>query len=266
MWEIWSSKPIANRNILEAISIASATELFRYESVENEIDLLRELFCDDGSFLIKKVGHRPKALLFDMDSTLIHEETIVELARAAGRSKEVEIITERAMAGELNFDEALKERVLTLKGLSSQILDDTRTKLTIYQGLPELIDASQKLGINCHVVSGGFEEIAYPLLMPLGFFSVRANRLEKQNGHLTGKVEGAIFNGESKKQRLFEISKEHQIATCDIATIGDGANDIPMMQAGGFALGFHPKPIVVKQSTGINRTGDHRFWIHTLLN
>lgn len=265
MWEIWSSKAISNLG-KPLVTEFAGTALLRYESSDSQIEWLRREFQDEGSFLVKKISHRPKALVFDMDSTLIHQETIVELARAAGKSKEVEAITERAMAGELNFDEALKERVSALKGLHSEILDETRKHLTLFQGVEHLINYAKELGITTHVVSGGFEEIACPLLLPLGFSSVRGNRLEALHGKLTGRVLGSIFNGESKKTRLLEICQEASVSPSDVAAIGDGANDLPMMARAGFALGFNPKPIVVKQATGVNRTGDHRFWIKALFN
>ena len=264
MWQIWTSSPFES---LEKTlgTVERHQDLFFYESHSSHIESLRSEFAKSGSFLVKKENHLPKAVFFDMDATLVAEESIVELARNANKAEKVAEITEKAMNGELDFDQALKERVALLKGLDQKVLDHVRSCLTIFPGVSEFVARAHDLKIPCHVVTGGFEEIANPLLLPLGFSSVRANRLELQGGRLTGNLVGSSFNSQGKKNRLREVAFSMGIDLNDTAAIGDGANDIPMLNEAGFALAYNPKPLLVAHASGVNRTGNHLFWLQTLL-
>lgn len=264
MWQIWTSSPLDKLKD-QSETFERKQDLYFYESDHSQIELLRSHFAKSGSFLVKEKSHLPKAVFFDMDATLVAEESIVELARAANQAEKVSEITEKAMNGELDFDQALKERVALLKGLDQSVLDQIRNSLTVFPGVSEFVSIARDLKIPCHVVTGGFEEIAIPLLLPLGFASVRANRLEVSGGKLTGKLVGSSFNSFGKRDRLVEVASSLGIDTNATAAIGDGANDIPMLQKAGFSLAFNPKPLLVAHASGVNRTGDHRFWLKTLL-
>jgi phosphoserine phosphatase len=260
MWQIWTSSPI------DSLKISSLQgTLYFYESHKPHLEILRTTFAKSGSFLVKEKDQVPKAIFFDMDATLVVEESIVELARAAHVTEKVAEITEKAMNGQLDFDDALRERVGLLKGLDQSVLVKVQNALTVFPGVSELVKEASKLHIPCHVVTGGFEEIAAPLLLPLGFKSVRANRFEIKDGLLTGRLSGPIFNSHGKRNRLLEVTSEMGLSPQEAAAIGDGANDIPMLNSSGFPLGFNPKDLVVPHAQGVNRTGSHLFWIQTLL-
>lgn len=259
MWDIWTSKKIdevGDQTLVNGL----------YKSNLGQLNLahLQKTFATEGSFFVKQTGRSPKAVFFDMDATLVIQESLVEMARYAGTEVEVARITERAMKGELDFSRALEERLATLNGVSEQVIFDVAKSLTIFAGVKEFINHCKLLSIPCHVVTGGFEEIAAPLLMPLGFTSIRANRLEVKNGRLTGRTLGQIMDAKGKMARLTEVCNNMGIDPTDAAAIGDGANDIPMLQAAGFKLAFQPKPVLVPYATAVNRTRDHSFWLTTL--
>ncbi len=263
MWQIWTTSPLDTFQDLSG-TCERRQDLYFYESDHAHLEHLRSQFAKSGSFLVKKKNHLPKAVFFDMDATLVAQESIVELARAANQAEKVSEITEKAMNGELDFDQALKERVALLKGLDQSVLDQIRNSLTVFPGVSEFVSLARDLKIPCHVVTGGFEEIANPLFLPLGFASVTANRLEVSGGKLTGNLVGSSFNSFGKRDRLVEVASNMGIETNTTAAIGDGANDIPMLQKAGFSLAYNPKPLLIPHASGVNRTGDHRFWLKTL--
>lgn len=181
-----------------------------------------------------------RLFLFDVDSTLINEEVIELIAAHAGVDKEVAQITERAMAGELDFAESLKERVALLHGISSVALFDVSKKVTLTNGAVELIAAIQDAGDVAAVVSGGFLEVITPIMQQLGIKDYLANSLEIAEDLLTGKVSGKIIDREAKAVFLNELRTKY----CPIQTIavGDGANDIDMIKAADIGIAFCAKP------------------------
>jgi phosphoserine phosphatase len=191
-----------------------------------------------------------------MDSTVIEQESIVELARACGKSAEVSEITERAMAGELDFEEALRKRVELLKGLSEDVLIDIYGTLKLNRGMEELAARCKGHGVPCLLISGGFEPLAKPLALRLGFLEAKANHLEVQNGILTGRLTGEIVDRRRKSTWMLEKSRELGILASDCVAIGDGANDIDMMRAAGLSVGFNPKEVLFKVCDGVMY--DHR--------
>lgn len=183
-------------------------------------------------------------LIMDVDSTLINQEGIDILGEIAGVGDKVADITARAMNGELDFEAALRERVGLLKGLPETVFDEVAKQITFTNGALELIDTLKSQGYVVGVVSGGFHETVDRLAEIANIDLVKANRLEVIDGKLTGQVLGEIVTKSVKLEKLntwaaqFSINKENTIA------IGDGANDLPMIQAAGIGIAFDAKPVV----------------------
>lgn len=183
-------------------------------------------------------------VVFDVDSTLIEDEVIELLADVAGKRAEVAAVTERAMAGELDFAESLIERVKALAGLPASVFEEVLQRITVTQGAVQLIDAVHSAGGRVGAVSGGFSQVLTPLAERLSLDFARANDLEVIDGFLTGRVAGKIIDRTEKKNALIEWA---HLAGFDIAqtiAVGDGANDLEMMKAAGLSIAFNAKQIV----------------------
>ena len=180
-------------------------------------------------------------LVLDVDSTLIEDEVIELLAEAAGSLDAVAEITFRAMNGELDFEESLRERVATLAGLPETVFDEVAAKVTVTRGVPEMIAAVHAANGQVAVVSGGFHEIIDPLAARLGLDHWRANRLEIVDGHLTGQVLPPVVDAQAKADALREWADAAGIPIAQTLAIGDGANDLPMMALAGLSVGFDAK-------------------------
>ena len=181
-----------------------------------------------------------RLVCFDMDSTLIEQEVIDELAIEAGVGDQVAEITERAMLGELDFQQSFRARVALLKGLDASVLPKIAERLTVTEGAERLISTLKSLGYRTAILSGGFQYFAEYLQAKLGIDEVHANILDVENGFVTGEVKGHIVDG-ARKTDLAEkmgISLEQAIA------VGDGANDLPMLSIAGLGVAFRAKPLV----------------------
>jgi phosphoserine phosphatase len=187
---------------------------------------------------------RPFLIVLDVDSTLIENEVIELLAAHAGSLEQVAAITERAMRGELDFEQSLRERVATLAGLPESLFNEVRKQVTVTRGVPELIAGVKAAGGHVGVVSGGFHEILDPLAEHLQLDFWRANRLEVSGGQLTGHVLGKVIDAAAKVQALIEWAETTQTPISQTVAIGDGANDLKMMETAGLSIAFDAKPIV----------------------
>lgn len=187
-------------------------------------------------------------VVFDVDSTLIEDEVIELLADVAGKRAEVAAITERAMAGELDFAASLIERVGALAGLPESVFEDVFKRITVTTGAKTLIDAIHAAGGRVGAVSGGFNQVLAPLAELLSLDFARANELEVIDGKLTGKVIGKIIDRTEKKNALLEWAKLAGFEIAQTVAVGDGANDLEMMQAAGLSVAFNAKPIVREQA------------------
>mgnify|MGYP000609070739 FL=1 len=187
-------------------------------------------------------------VVFDVDSTLIEDEVIELLADVAGKRAEVAAITERAMAGELDFAASLIERVGALAGLPDSVFEDVFKRITVTTGAKKLIDAIHAAGGRVGAVSGGFNQVLAPLAELLSLDFARANELEVIDGKLTGKVIGKIIDRTEKKNALLEWAKLAGFEVAQTVAVGDGANDLEMMQAAGLSVAFNAKPIVREQA------------------
>jgi phosphoserine phosphatase len=188
-------------------------------------------------------GRRKRLLVADMDSTMIGQECIDELADFVGRKAEVAAVTEAAMRGELDFGEALDARVALLKGLEDSAIDRCRAeRVRITPGARVLVRTMAAHGAHTLLVSGGFTRFAGPVAAEIGFAEVRANVLGIEGEKLTGLVAKPIVDAAVKKQALLDAMAERGIAQAETLAVGDGANDIPMVRAAGLGVAYHAKP------------------------
>lgn len=189
---------------------------------------------------------RARLLVTDVDSTLITQEVIELLAEHAGVREEVAAITDAAMRGELDFAASLAARVATLNGLPASVIDEVAAKVEYTPGARELVLTLQKKGWDVALVSGGFAEIVSGLAEDLGVNLFRANRLEVEDGHLTGRTLGPVIDREAKAEALLEFAALVGADPADTVALGDGANDIGMFGVAGVSIAFNAKPAVRK--------------------
>jgi len=204
-----------------------------------------------------EIGRRKRLFLADMDSTMIGQECIDELADLVGVKARVAAITERAMRGEIEFAPALRERVALLKGLPSSVVDDVLQKrITLTPGARELVQTMRAHGAYTCLVSGGFTVFTGPVAAMIGFQENRANTLLAEDGKFTGKVAEPILGREAKFDTLVELTESFELDDIDTIAAGDGANDIPMIQAAGLGVAYHAKPAVAAAATARIDHGD----------
>jgi phosphoserine phosphatase len=183
-----------------------------------------------------------KLIIFDVDSTLIQEEVIDLLAARANVSEEVSTITAAAMRGEIDFTSSLTKRVSLLTGLSANDLITVRSEIHLSDGATNLIKFLQSQGHIVAAVSGGFVDVLEPLLAEIGITNYQANKLEIIDGKLTGKIIGAIVDSKTKTETLVKFANQFKIPMTETVAIGDGANDIEMLQSAGVGIAFNAKP------------------------
>lgn len=199
----------------------------------------------DISFHVDNIYRKNRKLVvFDMDSTLIQAEVIVELAKLAGVGDEVDAITESAMRGEIDFNESFRQRVALLKGLPEEKLRSLPEQLPLTDGADLVAKTLKNLGYKLGILSGGFTFVGEYLKNRLGFDYVYANELDIKDGVVTGDVVGEIVNGEKKALLLRQLAEKEDIALEQTIAIGDGANDLPMISIAGLGVAFNAKPIV----------------------
>ena len=185
-----------------------------------------------------------RLICFDMDSTLIETEVIDELAEKAGVGDKVREITERAMRGEIDFRESFTERVALLKGLDVSVMEDIARNLPITEGLERLMTVLKRVGYKTAILSGGFTYFGNWLKQKFGFDYVYANDLEIEDGRLTGRYAGEIVDGRRKAELLRLLCQFENIDIAQSVAVGDGANDLPMLNLAGLGIAFHAKPKV----------------------
>ncbi|WP_110876441.1 phosphoserine phosphatase [Franconibacter helveticus] len=205
-----------------------------------------------------KIPHlkTPGLLVMDMDSTAIQIECIDEIAKLAGTGEQVAEVTERAMRGELDFTASLRSRVGTLKGANADILRQVRDALPLMPGLSSLVLKLESLGWKVAIASGGFTFFADYLREKLHLTAVVANELEIRDGKLTGEVIGQIVDAQFKAQTLKSLAEQYAIPMAQTVAIGDGANDLPMIQTAGLGIAYHAKPKVNEKTEVTIRHAD----------
>jgi phosphoserine phosphatase len=214
-------------------------------ALRGELLHLAQELSVDIAFQVDDVYRRNRRLVaFDMDSTLIQTEVIDELAAEAGVGDEVAAITEAAMNGELDFSQSLEKRVALLEGLDESVLELIAERLPITPGAERLIRTLRSLDYTTVILSGGFNFFGRHLQERLGIDYVFANELEIVDGRLTGRVEGEIVDGARKASLLKELANRENLRLEQTIAVGDGANDLPMLDAAGLGIAFHAKPKV----------------------
>ncbi|MDD9177396.1 MULTISPECIES: phosphoserine phosphatase [Aliivibrio] len=199
---------------------------------------------------------KPGIILFDMDSTAIEIECIDEIAKLAGVGKQVSEVTERAMQGELDFKESLIQRVGTLAGADEAILAKVKSELPFMPEVRELIATMQQYGWKAAIASGGFTYFSDYLKEELSLVHAQSNQLEIVEGKLTGKVLGDIVSAETKAEILVELADKYDIEISNTVAVGDGANDLVMMEAAGLGIAYHAKPKVQQKAQAAVRHAD----------
>jgi phosphoserine phosphatase len=185
-----------------------------------------------------------KLIIMDVDSTLISQEVIELLGAKAGVEEEIRGITERAMAGEIDFEASLRERVALLKGLPVSVIDEVRAEISLTPGAKTLVSTLQKLGHTVAVVSGGFINVIEPILESLNIEHYRGNTLESKDGFLTGGLIGPIIDRAAKATALRDFAAIEKVDIEQTVAIGDGANDLDMIALAGLGIAFNAKPAV----------------------
>lgn len=199
----------------------------------------------DVSFQKDDIYRRSRRLIcFDMDSTLIETEVIDELAERAGVGDAVREITARAMRGEIDFRESFTERVALLKGLDVSVMEEIARNLPITEGLERMMTILKRVGYKTAILSGGFTYFGNYLRQKYGFDYIYANELEIEQGKLTGRYVGEVVDGRRKAELLRLLCQFEEINIAQSVAVGDGANDLPMLNLAGLGIAFHAKPKV----------------------
>jgi phosphoserine phosphatase len=233
--------------LIDINGITSTIENFK-EALSKECKLVGQ----DVVFQKDTVFRRPKRLIvFDVDGTLIDAEMIDELAKAAGVGGKVSEITSRAMNGEIEFKQALKERVQLLKGLPETVLDSIVENLDVTPGAEELILALKALGYKIALISGGFTQFVEKIKEKLGIDYVYANKLVIEDGKLTGEVVEPIIDAERKAELMRQIAEKENLLMEQVVAVGDGANDRFMLQNSGLGIALYPKAVLQKVAAGV---------------
>ncbi len=233
-------------NSLEILTLAQ-TQNLKWEKVKTDLISISNAHQVDMALIKDDIWRRNKRLIvFDMDSTLIQSEVIVEMAKVHGVGEEVHNITEEAMNGKIDFDESLTRRVKLLEGLKESELQEILSRIELTEGVEDFIKKIKNLGYKTAIISGGFQYFANSFKNKLGIDYAFANDLEIVDGTINGKIKGPIVNAEKKAMLLEVLAQQEGIKLEQVVAIGDGANDLPMLAKAGLGIAFHAKDIVRK--------------------
>jgi phosphoserine phosphatase len=199
---------------------------------------------------------RKRLLVADMESTIIEQEMLDELGDYVGLKDHIAAITARAMNGEIDFKDAVRERVALLKGLKETVIDEVWQRATLMPGAAQLVGTMRANGAACVLVSGGFRCFTGRVRSWIGFDDDRGNELEVIDGVMTGKVIEPILDKDSKLQALMAYAGEHRVPMAETMAVGDGANDLPMLLAAGLGVAFHAKAVVAAEARARVDHGD----------
>lgn len=243
---IWLDESIACDMVFQGLSCGGARSALEAA--------LRQAPCD--VVVQPRQGRRKDLLVADMDATIVAGETLDELAGRAGLKEKVSAITARAMNGEIEFRDALRERVAMLKDLQVRALEETRDALVLTDGAHTLVQTMRANGAYTVLVSGGFKYFTDHVARIVGFDANEANRLEIVDGRLTGRVIEPVLDKDAKLAALKRFARDRNIPLSETLATGDGANDLPMIRRAGLGVAFRAKPVVAAEATASIRFGD----------
>lgn len=240
---------IPGNNLLGRYSVEASVTILNSTGLQQQLEICA-VNCQVELAVLntRPTLSEPGLILMDMDSTVIGIECIDEIAKLAGVGQQVSEVTELAMQGKLDFAESLTSRVACLTDANEQILQQVRDSLPIMPGITGLLTVLRQYGWKLAIASGGFTYFADYLAQRLDLDFAIANRLEIENGKLTGKVLGDIVTAQTKADTLVNLAKQWQIEPHQTIALGDGANDLVMMSAAGLGVAFHAKPVVRQQA------------------
>ncbi len=243
----WLASGIAGEVEFDGIAPQAAAEALHRLFAERPIDIAVQA----------AIGRRKRLLLADMDSTIVNVECIDELADIAGFKAEVAALTERAMRGEIDFANALRRRASLLRGLPESVFERVfRERVRLNPGARALVHTMRRNGATTVLVSGGFNYFTNRVRQAAGFDFDHANRLEVVDGILTGQVLEPIRGAEAKLATLRKLTHAHGLNLEESLAVGDGANDLPMLQAAGLGVAYHAKPLVAANAQVCINHGD----------
>ncbi len=231
----------------------------RADATQDAIAALRERLAGRpiDVCLVPAANRKKRLLVADMDSTIIEQECVDELAEAAGIGDQIKAITARAMRGDLVFEEALRERVALLAELSEDVIGKViAERITYRPGGNTLVATMRAHGAFTAIVSGGFTQFTSAVAAACGFDLHRANELVISNGRLTGEVKEPILGRDAKVEALDALTHERGIAPADAIAVGDGANDVAMLRAAGLGVAMHAKPVARQAAAAVIDHGD----------
>lgn len=205
---------------------------------------------------LESIEQKPKLFVTDMDSTLIQEEVIDEIAASLGIKEKIARITESAMMGEIDFSQSVQKRVSLLKGVTQEQLLEIQNHLTLNAKAEKLLKTLKKHKVTTALVSGGFTFFTEHFQKTLGFDYHFSNQLEITNNMLTGKLSGTIVDAKEKKHITQKLCEIHKVKAAELIVSGDGANDKEMLALGDFGIAFYPKPALLESANGVIRFGN----------
>lgn len=243
----WLDQGIACDIPFDGVDLAEAEKVARVALRTAPVDVIAQRNAPN---------RRKKALVADMESTIIRNEMLDEIAFLADIGEQVADITRRAMNGELDFFAALRERVGLLKDQPASLLDEAATRIKLMPGAQALVATLKEHGVHTALVSGGFDYYTQPIAEQLGFDEQQANHLILADDKIAGTVREPILGKEAKLEALQRVAKQRGISEADCITVGDGANDLAMLGAAGMGVAYHAKPTVQQQAKINIRHGD----------
>ncbi len=212
------------------------------------VKLVKDLLAGVDIFAQPISGRKKSLLLADMDATIVTCETLDELAYFAGKKNQISEITARAMNGEIAFEDALRQRVEMLEGVSGDSLENTLSRMELTSGARTLVQTMRQNGAYTALVSGGFKYFTLHISEKVGFHEDVSNEFDIKDGKLTGRIRDTLFNKDGKLETLTRLVQQLGISLADSVTVGDGANDLPMLKAAGLGIAFHAKPLVAARA------------------
>lgn len=248
----------------DARRIETRSDGLQVLELRDEAVTWRHLFGPACTLLFKPAGFRPRALFIDMDSTLIREESLDELARARGRYAQVARITEEAMAGRMSFPEAFQQRMALLAGISSSEIKTVGERVQFHTGVEALLGACYRQGIVVHLVTGAIAPLAELVAKRVGIDAVCATPMQVRGECLSGELAGPLVDGARKAAYVREQCQAQRWAASELIAIGDGANDRLMMGEVAVSIGFGAKAALYPVINSLNNSGDHSLAIWLL--